>query len=457
MENNKTFNVNLAVFASGILAFSGVLIETAMNVTFPVLINYFNVTTSQIQWITTIYLIAISVVVPLSSYLINNYSIRFVYTISVLFFFVGTLICIVPFNFYMLLFGRVFQGVATGIALPLMFNIILTKVESEHRGMMMGVGTLTTSIAPALGPTYGGILVSKLSWQFIYILLVPVIVASFFVGLYAIPKEKVEKTETINLSSLFFLGIMFILFSISLSNIGSIKFVILLLLSGLSGYLFYRLNQKKRLLDLTLFKNNGFSSFLFSFLVFQAILLGISFIIPNYIQIVIGGSSEIAGLAMGPGALIGALFAPISGKILDKFGQMKPIIVGLAISLIGLIILYLLISKNTIGMIIVSHVILMIGVGFAYSNSMTVGLSNISREEQADGNSIFITLQQFTGGIATAIVANIIGFYQGSHFDYRQGTMDGSKVSIIVLLTFLCASFIIIVRFFSKKHHKKVE
>lgn len=76
MNNNKTFHLFRAIIAAGILTFSGVLIETAMNVTFPLLIQEFRVTTSENQWVTTIYLLMISVIVPISSYLNQNFSSR---------------------------------------------------------------------------------------------------------------------------------------------------------------------------------------------------------------------------------------------------------------------------------------------------------------------------------------------------------------------------------------------
>lgn len=131
MEQEKRFHVNLAVLATGMMAFAGVLIETAMNVTFPTLIEEFSITTSQVQWVTTIYLLMISIVVPLSSYLIKNYSKRQLFMASSVFFIGGVLIDAFAFSFSMLLLGRLLQGVATGIALPLMFNIILTKVPLE--------------------------------------------------------------------------------------------------------------------------------------------------------------------------------------------------------------------------------------------------------------------------------------------------------------------------------------
>ena len=162
MNKNNHFHLLGAVIATGILSFSGVLIETAMNVTFPTLINEFGLSTSKIQWVTTIYLLVIAITIPLSSYFNERFSARKLFLVANLIFLVGVLTnCFSP-NFAMLLFGRLLQGVGTGIGLPLMFHLILTKAPLHKRGMMMGIGTLTTSIAPAIGPTYGGIISNSL-------------------------------------------------------------------------------------------------------------------------------------------------------------------------------------------------------------------------------------------------------------------------------------------------------
>lgn len=76
MEKKKEMHLLLAVLATGVMSFTGVLIETAMNVTFPVLIDQYQVSTASVQWVTTIYLLMISIVVPLSTYLHKNFSLR---------------------------------------------------------------------------------------------------------------------------------------------------------------------------------------------------------------------------------------------------------------------------------------------------------------------------------------------------------------------------------------------
>ena len=103
--------------------------------------------------------------------------------IANLFFIAGLITDLWSPSYAVLLAGRLLQGVSTGIALPLMFHIILNFTPMHKRGTMMGVGTLTTSIAPAIGPTYGGIMTASLSWHAIFLFLLPILIISLVIGL----------------------------------------------------------------------------------------------------------------------------------------------------------------------------------------------------------------------------------------------------------------------------------
>ncbi len=269
-------NVRLfpAVLATGIMSFAGVLIETAMNVTFPTLTKEFGVSTGTVQWVTTIYLLVISIMVPLSNYLLKTYSLRRLFIVANLFFLIGLAIDVYSPSFSILLLGRLFQGASTGIALPLMFHIILNFTPLEKRGTMMGVGTLTTSIAPAIGPTYGGILTSSLSWHAIFLFLIPVLLLSLFMGLSAIPEIPVKKTTTLDLVSLIGIALLFSGLLMFLSKIGTL-FGWLSLLAAVIGFvIFYKraTTAEQPLVRLTILKKSRLR-FIFMWLFSLSILI----------------------------------------------------------------------------------------------------------------------------------------------------------------------------------------
>ena len=430
MNKNNHFHLLGAVIATGILSFSGVLIETAMNVTFPTLINEFGLSTSKIQWVTTIYLLVIAITIPLSSYFNERFSARKLFLVANLIFLVGVLTnCFSP-NFAMLLFGRLLQGVGTGIGLPLMFYLILTKAPLHKRGMMMGIGTLTTSIAPAIGPTYGGIISNSLDWRYIYIFLLPLVVISLVLGLACLPREGEKTPKKLALRPVIALSIMFFAFISALSAEHLMTFALLFIVGLVGAFLFVQFNRKESLIDLGILKNHRFVALIFSLLVYQALLLGLSFVLPSFIQVSAGFSSSVAGLFMFPGALIGAVLAPISGKVLDQIGARKPITTGLILAALGLALL------------LGAHIVLMLGLGISYSNLMTCSLSTLATDQLSDGNALVNTLQQFIGAVATAVVATTLSIFQGLN-GFKVGTSHGTSIILALFFILIIVSLIV--------------
>lgn len=434
---NKEWQVLGAVIATGIMGFSGVLIETSMNVTFPHLMQEFHTNASGVQWVTTGYLLAIAVVVPVTAYLIRRFSVRQLFTWSNGLFLLGLILDSFSPSLAVLLLGRLAQGIGTGIALPLMFHIILTKSPLAKRGVMMGIGTMTTSIAPAIGPTYGGLLLTTLGWRSIFWFLIAILVGSLILGLNSIPAEPTHPEERLNWWA--FLSLAIGLTSLLLAVDG--QSLSLALLSLLPFGVFYLTNRRRPLLKLGIFMVPGFAGMVYAFLVFQAVLLGLSFILPNYLQLALHASATQAGLFMFPGAVVGALLAPISGRILDRYGFAKPIGLGLVIASLALVGITTYFPTLTFMGLLFGHITLMTGVGFAYSNLMTTALGLLPSVDHADGNSVLNTLQQFVGASATALMAQFLA--QAVAKQPVRGVVVGSQNGLLALTLLLVLALVI--------------
>ncbi|ARE13656.1 MFS transporter [Lactococcus lactis] len=387
MNKNNHFHLLGAVIATGILSFSGVLIETAMNVTFPTLINEFGLSTSKIQWVTTIYLLVIAITIPLSSYFNERFSARKLFLVANLIFLVGVLTnCFSP-NFAMLLFGRLLQGVGTGIGLPL-------------------------------------------------------VVISLVLGLACLPREGAKTPKKLALRPVIALSIMFFAFISALSAEHLMTFALLFIVGLVGAFLFVQFNRKESLIDLGILKNHRFVALIFSLLVYQALLLGLSFVLPSFIQVSAGFSSSVAGLFMFPGALIGAVLAPISGKVLDQIGARKPITTGLILAALGLALLFVFLPTKSLALLLVAHIVLMLGLGISYSNLMTCSLSTLATDQLSDGNALVNTLQQFIGAVATAVVATTLSIFQGLN-GFKVGTSHGTSIILALFFILIIVSLIV--------------
>ncbi|WP_461237417.1 DHA2 family efflux MFS transporter permease subunit [Holzapfeliella sp. JNUCC72] len=437
--NPKTL---IAIIATGIMSFCGVVVETAMNIAFPALMSEFQIGTATVQWMTTSYLLTLSIIIPLSATLKKRFTNKALFSSAIFAFIIGLVVDAMAPNFTLLILGRIIQGIGTGIALPLMFNIILEQVPREKIGIMMGVGSLITAVAPAVGPTFGGLVITGLGWRYIFVLLIPVLIMTFLIGFVSIKQISQTTHVSFDYLSLGFIILTFVGLIIGLSNMGTHSFFSLSVIGfisiGILGLLALIIRSNKindPLINFSILKNKKFSLHLFSFFVLQFLTLSFSFILPNYIQLVNTSNATVAGLLLLPAALMGAILSPFSGLILDKFGPQKPILLGSALILIGTLLFLVFSSSLSNLLITVFYIVYMIGLGFSFGNIMTNSLKQLPKEQNADGNALLNTLQQFAGAMGTAVISTIIAQTQQVTHSYVNGAHNA--IILLVILSIL--------------------
>ena len=314
-----------AVIATGLLSFCGVIVETVMNVSFPKLMTEFGVTTNVVQWMTSIYLLVVAIIVPLSALLKRSFRTKPLFLTAVTFFTLGVIIDALAPTFPVLLTGRLIQGLGTGISLPLMFNIIMEQVPRQRIGLMMGFGNLITGIAPAVGPTFGGIIVSSLGWRWIFYILLPFLLVSLLLGTWGIQQKTATARQHFDMLSCLLIAVMFIGLVVGFSNLATLPLLswpvggaILIGLLAMGLLSWRSLSITTPILDFHLFGNRRFAGHVLIFFLTQMCSLGFAFLLPNYIQLANHNTALLAGLVVMPAGFGGALFAPVGGRLLDQ-------------------------------------------------------------------------------------------------------------------------------------------
>src|SRR5690606_27961576 len=176
-------------------SFVVILNETIMNVALPVLMNEFNVTADAIQWLSTIFMLTMAVVIPMTGFLLQRMSIHKVFILAMGLFTVGTILAAAAPGLTVLLVARVIQASGTAIMMPLLMTTILHLVPPARRGVLMGNVSIVISVAPAIGPTVSGLILQYLSWRFMFIVIVPIAVVALLVGSPRLPRD-VEGVST---------------------------------------------------------------------------------------------------------------------------------------------------------------------------------------------------------------------------------------------------------------------
>ena len=326
------------------------------------------------------------------------------------------------------------QGIGTGIALPLMFHIVLSKVPLHQHGTVIGIGAMTTALAPPIGPTFGGVVSSAFGWRAIFFALIPFLVFSLVMGLWAIPTEESPKKQPFNLMAFVTLGIGLASLLMAIEHLS----VLYLGVVVVAFAAFFYFNRENALLSFKPFQFATFNATLYIVLAFQGIVLGLSFIYPNYIQLAWGETATVAGLFMFPGAAMVAVLSVLSGRWYDKSGPLKPILTGLVFAVVGGVSISFFFPGLTIYPLLALNVIFMTGIGFVMGSNVTYSLAQLKPEIQADGNSIVNTLQQFTGAISTTIIARIFSSFDSNLVTAgRTSILFVTTLAVIALVVFL--------------------
>ena len=169
-------------------------------------------------------------------------------------------------------------------------------------------------------------------------------------------------------------------------------------------------------------------------LCFQFVCLGIGFLLPNFSQIVQGETAFTAGCILLPGCIVGAMFAPVSGRIYDSLGARKPLLTGSALLLLSLLLFQFAIPEvGTLGLTAI-YVLFAMGQGLSVGNILTYGLSALPKAIRADGNAFCNTVQQLAGAVGTSIPAAIVAACQQSTQSLAPATSLGTSRAFLLLL-----------------------
>src|SRR6476660_1130673 len=163
-------------------AFVMILNETILSVALPHLIVALDVSATTVQWLTSGFLLTMAVVIPTTGFLLQRITPRQVFLTSMTLFSAGTLICALAPGFPVLLVGRVVQACGTAVMIPLLMTTVMTLVAAERRGAMMGNITLVIAVAPAIGPTIGGLVLASLDWRWMFWSVLPLAVVMLTLG-----------------------------------------------------------------------------------------------------------------------------------------------------------------------------------------------------------------------------------------------------------------------------------
>jgi len=466
LNESVSTRVKLSILAVGLLSFTGILIETSMNVTFPTLTKDLGVSLGIVQWLTTGYLLLTTIVMSTTAYVLKKFDPLKIFIFATTMCLVGSIICMLAPNFPVLMGGRLLQAISTGLSTPLMFSLIFEEVPSSKLGLYTGLASVVVSLAPALGPTYGGIINRMWTWREIFVGVIPLIILLFVIGQFTI-RGKARGTKGISFDYLSVIGlaIIFSIILVTFEQAGShgwlsLQFWAWLVGSILVVVLFAWYNQKssRQLIDLSILKLPVLRLRLFSYFSLQFINIGLSFVLPIFAQTVLHLNSAQAGLMLLPGSLMGAIVGPFAGYLYDKRGATTPLLVSGILITVGSSLFWFKSESLTLMSITIIYLILRIGFNFGFGPSLSDGSMQVHGSKKSDQNSLFSMMQQYAGSLGTnvlSVVISAVALTSGTK-NTVLNTIAGTKIDFIILtvLSLLVLTSVIYVRIrYEKKNN----
>ena len=329
--------------AIGVSLFMSSIDGTIVNVALPTLTRDLSTDFATIQWIVLSYLLGLAVLMLSMGRLGDMVGKKRVFTIGLVVFVVGSVLCGLAPDVYWLIGFRFVQSVGAAMMMALGVAIVTETWPARERGMAIGISGGIISLGIVAGPVLGGIILQHLDWRWIFFVNIPVGIAALILVWRFVPKLKPKETgERFDFAGALLVGLGLLTLSLSMTSmqlygLTSPQALGLLGISILSLVAFVWVERTVRspMIDLSLLANSYMSSALFTgFLTFVSIA-AVVLILPFYLELVMGLNQQEVGMLMAVVPIVLGILGPLSGILSDRVGTRPVSIVGLVLLIIG--------------------------------------------------------------------------------------------------------------------------
>ncbi|KAA0978865.1 multidrug efflux MFS transporter [Paeniglutamicibacter gangotriensis] len=432
--------------ALALAAFLMILNETVLSVALPAIMADLNVSAAAGQWLTTGFLLTMSVVIPTTGFLLQRFSTRSLFVFALSSFIIGTAIAIFAPTFAVLLVARIIQAVGTAIVLPLLMTTTLQLVPVHKRGAVMGLNSIVISVGPAVGPTVSGAIVNAFTWHYIFILMAPLAVIILVLGIIFIKLPSKARKLPVDVLSVVLSAFAFGLLVYGISSLehaaeNPVLAIVCFAVGLVSLALFIKRQIRltrdgKELLNLTPFKSRTFTFSVLLIMIAFGTLLGTIVMLPIILESGAGISTLAIGMMLLPGGIAQAIAAPIFGRIYDRFGPRPVVIPGAAMLALGQWLCVMVDSDTALWVFMINHIVFSIGLALLMTGLMTSALATVEPRLYGHGSAIFNTGQQLGGAIGTTVFVTIMSLLSASKLeagsDLAHALFSGAHVAFIV-------------------------
>jgi DHA2 family multidrug resistance protein len=314
--------------------------STMVNVAIPSIMGAYGIEQTMAQWTATAFYAALVASQLLNSWVVAAVGERFAFCSMLFFFTIGSFICATSTNIEVLIGGRIFQGIAAGILVPLNMSVLISAFPEGKRGFAIGLYSMGTIVSPGFGPVIGGYAIEMFSWRHMFLVPLPLIGIAFVMGLFMIPHRNASQRRIRPFNWSGYILVMVAIISI-VGAIGNGQrwgwgsdLTLLTFLVGITcmiAFIASQLYVEEPILDPTLFLNPQFSAAVMVSFAFGAATFGVNYAIPVMMQTVLNFTPIKAGAVLIPAGIMLLILIPTAGWIADRTVNYIPIMIGCVI------------------------------------------------------------------------------------------------------------------------------
>lgn len=431
-KKTNPYIVALAVLLPSFLALAA---SSATNVSQPHIAGFYGATQYEANTVITCYIISGGLMLPVTGYLVRTIGKKLLMYYSIWLFCLGCLLCILAPNLQALIAARVVQGVGSGCILPLCQAILLEVFPEEQRGVAMGLFGVAAMFSPLAGPFMGGYLTDNLSWQWIFIINIPLCMLAFLLVKLFVPADKPVKQKYNKKFD--YVGYIAIVVAMACMQIVLDKgqqynwfdetwvcWVTGLCIFSFVFFYVWELEYKYPVIDIRVFKDRNFlfGTLISSFI--NVMLYSTLLLVPMFVQSMLGYSPSMSGLAMFPRAVICLIGLIVVGE-LSRF--IKPKILasaGLLIMCVSVLMLTQLNTTSSMESVILPNILLCIGVPTAFVPITALSFQTLPPSKNADAAALHALFKNIVTAVATAMSATFIARVSQVHQNYLVGNLS---------------------------------
>ena len=431
-KKTNPYIVALAVLLPSFLALAA---SSATNVSQPHIAGFYGATQYETNTVITCYIISGGLMLPVTGYLVRTIGKKLLMYYSIWVFCLGCLLCLLAPNLQALIAARIIQGIGSGCILPLCQAILLEVFPEEQRGVAMGLFGVAAMFSPLAGPFFGGYLTDNYSWQWIFIINIPLCMLSFLLVKLFVKSDKPEKlkyNKKFDYVGYFSIVIAMACMQIVLDKGQQFNWFDTTWICWLTGIcvfsfvLFYvwELEYKYPVIDIRVFKDRNFlfgtiaSSFI-NVMIYSTLLL-----VPMFVQSLLGYSPSMSGLTMFPRAIICLIGLLAVGEISRFIDSRVLASIGLVTIAVSLLMLTQMNTTSSIESIILPNILLCIGVPTAFVPITALSFQTLPASKNADAAALHALFKNIITAIATSASATFIARVSQVHQNYLVGNLS---------------------------------